>query len=174
MSVRLPLCLVLAAALAGCTPALDWREVRPDGSGGLSALFPCKPTSHARMVALAGARIRTTLVACSAGGTTWGIAFADVQDPARVGQALTELRAAAAGNLAAGALRPIAGTIAGATPNDAAGRFAADGRFPDGRGARMEVAVFARGTTVVQATALGERLQPEAIETFFAALRLTS
>ena len=69
---------VVAGSVAACSPALDWREVHPDGSAGLGALFPCKPTSHARMLSLAGAETRTTLVACSSGGATWAVAFADV------------------------------------------------------------------------------------------------
>ena len=42
----------LAAAtltLAACSPALDWRQVRPDDTG-VEAMFPCKPLSHARTV----------------------------------------------------------------------------------------------------------------------------
>lgn len=164
----------MAGAVAACSPALDWREVHPDGSAGLGALFPCKPTSHARMLNLAGAETRTTLVACSSGGATWAVAFADVQDPARVGPALLELRQAAVANLSAATPQALTGTVPGATPNDAAGRFAVEGRYPDGRSAQMQVSVFARGTIVIQATALGERLQPQALETFFSALRLAS
>lgn len=164
----------LVGALAACSPVLDWREVHPEGGSGLSALFPCKPTHHTRALMLAGTSTRTTLYACSSGGTTWALVIADVQDPGRVAAVLTELRHAAAGNLMAGEPRALPGSVPGATPNDAAGRFSADGRFPDGRSARMEAVVFARGTIVIQATALGERLQSEAVETFFGALRLPS
>ena len=40
------------SGLVGCTPALDWREVRP--VAGVVALFPCKPTSLTRELRLAG------------------------------------------------------------------------------------------------------------------------
>ena len=40
-------------ALTACSPALDWRQVRPDDAG-VEAMFPCKPLSHARTVPLAG------------------------------------------------------------------------------------------------------------------------
>lgn len=161
-----------AALAAGCSPALDWRELRPEGGAGLTVQMPCKASSHARMLALAGAPVRTTLYACSTADVTWGVAIADVQDPARVGPALGELKAAAAGNLAAGPPRPLAGVVAGATPNPQAGRIALDGHYPGGRTAQMQVAVFARGTWVVQATVLGERLDTDAADNFFASLRI--
>lgn len=81
----------VAAMLVACAPALDWRDVRPEGSGVL-LLFPCKPDSQVRTLSLAGAPVRLALHACSTGGSTWALAVADVGDPARVGSALTELR----------------------------------------------------------------------------------
>jgi hypothetical protein len=49
---------------------------------------------------------------------------------------------------------------------------ALQGRLPDGRAAMEQVAVFAYGTQVYQATVLGEQLPEEAVDTFFGALRL--
>lgn len=157
-------------AVAACTAALDWRDVRPEGQE-LVAMFPCKPASHARQLALAGMSARTTLYACSTAGATWAISFADVEVPARVAPALVALRQAAAGNVGVVAGPPRELRVAGATPQPEAGRSAWDGRYPDGRAVRMQSAVFARGTRVYQATVLGERLDAEAVETFFASLR---
>lgn len=163
-------------ALAGCTPALDWREFRPEGVA-LTLMMPCKPDGHARMLALAGAPVKWTLHACQAGDVTWGLAWADVSDPARVGPALLALRETSQANLAApeATLRTL--KVAGATPQPASGRWGLAGRAPNGRSAHGEVAVFARGTVVFQATALS--LAPasaatDAFETFFAALRFRS
>src|SRR5512139_2177354 len=91
---------ILGTALLGCTPALDWREVRPTGAG-ITLLFPCRPDSHARQVRLGADTVRLEMHACAAAGATWGLAFADVADPTRVGPALFELRAAAARNVEA-------------------------------------------------------------------------
>jgi hypothetical protein len=157
-------------ACAACSAAFDWREVRPEGSD-LVALFPCKPASHARQLSLAGAAARTTLYACSTGGATWAVSFADVQDPARVAPALLALRQAAAGNVAAAEAKPLELRVAGATPHREAGRWAFDGRYPDGRAVRMQSAVFSRGTVVYQATVLGERLDEAALDTFYTSLR---
>jgi hypothetical protein len=157
--------------LAGCSPTLDWREVRPEGSGAV-ALFPCKPDSRSREVNLAGAPVRLTLMACQAGDTTWALAHADVADPARVGPALAELRAAAVANLGAATTRESPSKIDGATPNAASLRLGFSGRAPDGRAMQEELALFAKGTRVFQATALGPKLAPDALEPFFTGLRL--
>ncbi|HET9976341.1 MAG TPA: hypothetical protein VFQ20_02815 [Burkholderiaceae bacterium] len=167
------LAALAAAAVSACAPALDWREVRPDGAGGLVLAFPCKPASHARMLPLAGAPVRTTLHACSAGDATWAVAFADIEDPARVTAALAALKAAAAANIAAAASQPLTGVAAGATPNPQAGRLALEGRYPDGRTARMQLAVAARGTVVVQVSVLGERIGRDEADSFFGSVRFT-
>jgi hypothetical protein len=113
-----------------------------------------------------------TLYACTAGGVTWALAYADVIDPALVTMTLRELRATAAANLGAGPEAPLAWRIAGATPNPESGRFELVGRLPDGQPVRAQFAVYARATTVFQATALGERLDAESLDAFFAGLRL--
>jgi hypothetical protein len=166
-------CTVMAAAslLLACAPALDWREVRPEGSGA-TALFPCKPDSHARKVTLGSHEVRLVLYACNAGELTWALAFADVEDPARVAAALTELQAAAARNLGAAASSHLPLTIEGATPNPFSQRVQIQGAFPDGRRVTEQLAVFALGTRVFQATTVGEKLDVEAAETFFSALRV--
>lgn len=160
-----------AVCLAACSPSLDWREVRPEGSSA-QAMFPCKPDSLARGVPLAGETRRLTLFACTAGDVTWALSFADVGDPARVSLALEQLRQAAATNADAEGASPMALAVRGATPNPQAGRWLLAGRLRDGRAVQMQVAVFARGTVVYQATALGPRLDEESTEEFFGELKL--
>ncbi len=163
--------VVAVVVLAACAPNLDWREVRPEGVGAL-ALFPCKPSAQTRTVRLAGGNARMTLLACTAGGTTWALAHADLTDAARVGPALGELRVAAAANLGATTAAELPLQVPGATPNPAARRIEIVGHLPDGKPAREQVAVFSRGTQVFQATVLGERTGAEALESFFGGLRL--
>ncbi len=163
--------LAFGVGLLGCAPALDWRDTRPEGSA-LQLQFPCRPTTQRRDVPMAGVRVNLALHACAAGGQTWGLAVADVVEPARVGPALTELAAAAAANLGATAGQPLVLKVPGATPNDASARLRLQGRLPDGQPVQMQVAVFARGTQVFQATVLGDKVPDEAAESFFASLRL--
>jgi hypothetical protein len=162
--------LCVTALMCACAPALDWREVRPPHSG-LVALFPCKPNTLTRSVALAGQTVQLALHACRAGGQTWGLAVADVGDPARVTTSLEGLRRSAAVNLGAGSATTLPLNVAGATPNPASTREQLAGRLPDGQAVFEQLAVFARGTVVYQATVLGSSVPAEAADTFFAALR---
>lgn len=169
-AATLPMAL-LAAALAACSPAQDWRALQPADSGA-ALLFPCKPLTHARDIVLAGHRLRLTLHACTAGdGNSYALAVAELGDPARVAAALQALRASAAANIGAGAGTPLPLAVAGATPNPQAQRIALQGLRPDGQPLQAQVAVFAKGTRVYQATVLGRRLDAQAADTFFDALR---
>jgi hypothetical protein len=168
---RLVAALAACSALA-CTPTLDWREVRPAGSRA-QLMFPCKPASHARQVTLAGASVEMSMYACSAGEATYAIAFADMVAPTHVTPALEELAHAARDHLlptAPPSSAPI--RVQGMTPNDRAARWQIVGRLPDGRTLQEQAAFFAYGTRVYQATVVGERLDAEALETFFGALRV--
>jgi len=162
----------LALLLWACSPTLDWREVRPEGSGAL-AMFPCKPTQHARQLALAGQPVVLTLVACSAGDATWALAYTELGDPARVGPAMAALRAATLDNLAAGDARLLALPLAvpGATPHPGSGRVGFSGQRPDGQPMQAQVAVFTKGTRAFQATVIGETLTADGLESFFDGLR---
>jgi len=173
MSVRAaPAVLAVACAAASCTAVLDWREVRPDGSG-LVALFPCKPDSHARRLPLVGVTVEMSLWACSAGGATYAVGFADTGEPQLVARALDELAASAARNIGSkGSHAVVPLRVDGMTPNPQAGRLAFAGQRADGQRVEEQLAVFARGTRVYQATIVGARLDVEAVEMFFNALRL--
>ena len=167
------LCVCLGpAVLTACAPALDWRDVRP-ADAGVQLQFPCKPNSQSRQLVLAGARVNLGLHACAAGGLTWGLAVADVADPALVGPALAELAASAAANLGAAAGERLPLRVAGATPNDAAGLQRLNGKLPDGKAVQMQLAVFTHGTRVYQASVLGERVADDAARTFFDAVRFS-
>lgn len=164
---------ILAFGLSACSPALDWREVRPEGSGAV-AWFPCKPASQSREVLLAGVNVRLTLHACAAGQVTYALAHGDIRDPARVGAALVELQASAVTNVVGIVQAQRAARVEGSTPNPAAMRVSLSGRRPDGTALHEELAVFARGTRVYQVMLLGEQLSPEAIDTFFDGVSLAS
>jgi len=159
--------------LQGCSPVLDWRDVRPADTR-VQGLFPCKPQVQERRVQLAGERVRLLLHACTAGGQTWALAHADMADPVRVQQALTELSASAAGNIGAAATEGTALQVPGSTPNPASRRSRLQGALPDGQRVQMHLAVFVHGTTVFQATVLGDQVAEEPAQTFFSGLRFPS
>jgi len=64
--------------------------------------------------------------------------------------------------------------VPGATPHADSTRLRLEGRRADGQPVREQVLLFARGTLVVQATALGATLPDDAVDTFFASLRAGS
>lgn len=161
---------VLAALLAACSPEHEWRELRlPDS--GIVAMFPCKPDRHARQVNLAGRTTRMEMLVCSAGDTTYALAFADVADPAEVTSVLMELRTAAVTNLDGTAVREQALQVPGMTPNPRAVSVDFDGRRPDGAAAQEHAAFFVRGLRVYQATVLAPALTSAAVKTFIDGLR---
>ena len=172
LSMRRRVAPLAAVALGACAPALDWRDVRADAAG-LQLQFPCKPVQQQRTLPLAGAPVVLTLLVCSADAHTFGLAHADVADPARVQPALQELAAAALRNIGGSSTRSAAFQLTGATPNAASLRQRLAGRLPEGKPAQMELALFAVGTRVFQASVLGEDLRDEAADTFMASLRPT-
>lgn len=162
---------ILTLLVGACAPTLDWREVRPEGSGAV-ALLPCKPANESRTVELAGARIRMQISACSVAGTTWALAHADVEAAERVSPALAALRDAAAKNLGGAAAVVAPMKVPGMTPNTQAERLHVDGRLPGGETVGMDSGFFVKGTRVYQATAMGKAIPPEAVATFFDNLKL--
>jgi hypothetical protein len=162
----------VAATLAGCSPAFDWRESRPAGSQA-QLMFPCRPASHARAVKLAGRTVEMTMFACSAGDTVFALSFADTQDPALVGPALDELGVALRSHVKPSqpaASQPLA--VSGMTPHPKAAQWRQAGALPDGRAVEERAAVFSHGAVVYQATMLGARLDEQAQETFFGSLKV--
>ena len=107
---------------------------------------------------------------CSADGATFSLAFFDVAEPSRVAPALAALRAALIGNVAGVATgRPL--IVPGATPNERSEQVRVEGRLPDGRPIVEHVAFFVRGLRLYEATAFGDSLTDEAVETFFASIK---
>lgn len=163
--------LIALALLCACSPTLDWREVRPEGSGAV-LLFPCKPSTDTRTVTLDGVRVRMLLTACRAGDATWALAFADVGEPSRVTSALAALRAATVANLGAPAqlLGPM--RVSGMTPNPLAEHLRTRGKLPGGEAVTLEAGFFVKGTWVFQSTVMGGGPSSEAVDVFFDNLKL--
>jgi len=168
------MCAALTAvAVLSCSPALDWRDVHPEGSGA-TVLFPCKPASRARNATVAGQRVKLTLVSCEVDGVTFALSHADLGDPSRVTTALIELRLALAGNVGTSDVRLAALEVAGMTPDPHAARVWLTGRRPDGTPVQEQAALIARGTRVFQVVVLGTRIDDGAASVFFESLRLAS
>ena len=58
------------------------------------------------------------------------------------------------------------------TPNPSARQWRLAGHRPDGQAIEQTLVLFAHGTRVVQASALGERIDPAALGTFVESLHV--
>ena len=156
--------LAVAVVTGACSPSLDWREARPADSGAL-LLFPCKPEIASRP-ATAAAPVRMGLAQCKAAGLTFSLAWAELEDPAKIAPALRQMPAALAAKLEAKAaeVRPL--QIAGMTPNPLTGQQSLTGNR------QAEVAVFTRGRIVYQAVMIGAKRNEVAWDSFVGSIRL--
>ena len=157
----------------GCSPTLDWREIRPDGDA-IVAMFPCRPDRHERRLTLAAGPATMRMLVCSAGGVTFALSFVDVAAPAGVTMTLTELQAVAAANVGTAAAAPVPLQLAGASAYPEAGRVALTGQLPDGGAVKVHAAFFAKGLRVYQASVLGAEPSADAIDGFLSGLRFPS
>jgi hypothetical protein len=66
--------LIATAALAGCYPELDWRELAWD-EGKLKVLLPAKPAKAAREVVLAGEKVQMEMLQSQLSGMAFGVAW---------------------------------------------------------------------------------------------------
>jgi hypothetical protein len=186
------------AALAACSPALNWRDVHVDQTR-LNLLLPCKPDRIQKTVPLGGPLVQLAMAGCDAAGATFAVAVADLGDPARVGPVLTQWQALTLANMKAspapvalvqGALTPPASAsgataaglagpptrvlqldVAGASSDPAPVLLHARGQRPDGTAVSGHAAFFAQGSQVFQAVLYADRIAPEVSETFFSSLR---
>lgn len=165
------LSVALASVLSACSPALNWRETRPPGSG-VSALFPCKPDHHIRRVTLAGTELAMQLSSCTAADNVYALSHIDVGRADRVTPVLQALREAAAENIGGPTAVHGPQPVPGMTPHPLAQRLGWRGTRADGSVIAAQATFFAQGTHVYQATVVGAGLDTDAVDTFFAALKL--
>lgn len=165
------LCGVMAAT-AACSPALDWRDLKPAGTG-LSAQMPCRASTHARQVVLASQTHTLNLLSCSAGESTWALSWTEVADPQTLGEVLLAMRQATLANIGAKQTTLTGYGVPGASAHPQSGRFKSEGHRPDGSPVMQEAVLFTHGLTVFQATVLTTRPQAGAADEFFGALRFS-
>jgi hypothetical protein len=159
-------------AIPACAPALNWRDVHVPG-GDVGALFPCKPDFFVRQVTLANAPRQMHMASCSAAGSIYAVSQVDVADTAQLTPAIQALRALAADNL--GGVVTVVGPypVRGMTAHPLAERLTVAGHRRDGSALRAAVVFFAKDRAIYQATVIGDQPNAEAVDTFFAALKLT-
>ncbi len=175
---RLAALWLLACALPACSPALDWREVRPPDAAGLVAMFPCKPQAHERLLTLPGVTggpLEVHLLACQADGVNWAVTYFTAALPVQRAQGLAALRESLWHNTASAvsasaptqASRQLLGaaTVAGMTPHPDATVWWMQGERPRNTSQMQAVQLkawhFSHGMAVFQASASADALQAD-------------
>jgi hypothetical protein len=165
------LLLLLAAALAACSPTFNWREVRVE-STPLKAMLPCKPDKGARRVPMVGRDVELAVAGCETGGATFAILHADLgADAGRADEVLVQWNRATLANMHGTAAPGRPFTPPGGTPLPGSVRVSASGQRPDGSPVRGEAAYFARGGQVFQAVVYAAEPRPEWVQPFFDGLK---
>ena len=160
-----------STASAGCSPAIDWRSLRPVGLG-LELTMPCRPASQVRPVNLAGRTFEMTLYTCNEMGVTYSLGTFDVADPALVGAMLMLLVKASQTNLQAEVISEGGAQVPGMTPHPQARQIHLAGRLPDGRAVSEWLHVFSRGTRVYQAVVMGGATVTASAQQFASGLKV--
>ena len=168
----------LLLALAGCSPALNWRSV-PLPEAALTITLPCKPDQATRTVELAGAPAELSMTGCDADGATFAVSHAALAHPAQVGAALTHWRAAVLANLGPGAAAAAIDqpyTPPGVLPLPQSVRTVVQGQRTDGSAVFAQGVWFARPVgpqvRLYHAVVYTPKPRPELADQFFAGLAL--
>jgi len=188
--IRQAVFAMLGLSMVACSPALDWRTMRPQGAQGLLATFPCKPTQNLRELAvpgLPGPPMPVHLASCKTGDTIWALTYFNVPEVGQVSQALAANQKVLRDNLQAAAARmtppsPVGAVdlapthVPGMTPNPLSRHWRLTGQRPDGQGGQAPFEVqawhFSHGLAVFQATVwrpaspVNAKESTEAVETF--------
>lgn len=169
---RLLTFLTVLLALAACSPAFNWREVRPENTR-LNLLLPCKPDKAEKVVPLGGQATTLAMLGCEAGGATFAVAVADLGDAGRAGPVLALWQDLALANMKAapGTRQQLALQVRGASAGLPVVRVQAQGQRPDGTAVSGQAAYFAQGPQVFQVVMYAPQIAPEVAETFFSSLK---
>lgn len=159
---------VALAVLTACNPTFNWRDVRFENAR-LALLMPCKPDKAQRSVTMAGQQTELHLLSCDAGGATFAVSVADVQDASKVAGALAQWQSAALANIKAPPTAGMALKLPGLAGNGAMVKAA--GQRANGQTVNSQAAYFAQGTQVFQAVMYADKILPDVADTFFSGFK---
>jgi hypothetical protein len=165
--------LAVLAAVCACSPSLNWREIRLEGSA-LVALMPCKPDRVSRTIPFVGGATRTlTMLSCEADGATFAITMADMGDAGLAEASLKQWDTVTREHVKVGSIVEQAMAPAGATPNAHAKVVVGRGTHPNGQAMQVHMAYFAKGAQIFQAVLYAPvSMKADAVEVFLTGLKL--
>lgn len=168
---RVYLVPVLMAALAGCSPALNWRETPLDAAGAV-ALLPCKPDHGSRPQSLAGHELTLNMQGCETAGALFVLASTELPQPARALPVQVQWQANLLGNMQAQQSANMPYAIAGAAGPLEPVLLQAQGKRPDGTAVQVQAVWFAKEKRLYHAAIYAEKIRPEMTEMFMGGLKL--
>lgn len=160
---------------AACTPSLNWREVRLEGSA-LKTLFPCKPDHGSRQLPVDGAELNVQMTGCEAQGHLLVVVRLPLQSqasPADIKQAQAQWLATTLAHFKATVrdTQPLAVKTAGAATRTVM-RVRAQGSDPQGRALQGHMVSLTTPDELAMAVVYAPQINEELSETFFAGLVL--
>lgn len=168
--LRRVLAMGIALAMFGCSPSLNWREVR-NTEAGYAVLLPAKPASHARPVTLGEIKVEMQMTAAEADELNFAVASAVIEDAGQRRSALAMMQQAMVGNIRGSISSEKTLTLKDGTE---ATDIEASGALANGRRMKLFARFAMKGQRVYQAVAIGpqDRLSAEIAETFLASFTL--
>ena len=164
--------LMAMVVLPACSPTLNWREVRPEGTR-LALLLPCKPDKAQKTVSLISPVTPLSMLGCDSGGATFAVAVAQLGEARFAGPALALWKSATLANMKAELplvqSQPL--TLPGADLLPAPVVVKAQGRRADGTAVSGQAAYFSQGSQAFQVVLYADRITPEMADTFFSSLK---
>lgn len=158
--------------LAGCSPALNWRDVRFE-SGTLVALFPCQPDRGTRVVPLGEDSVSMNMLGCEAEGAMLTLARVSANDPGQAAALMHQWRQATLESAGVPLLQEEAFTLRHARAMPAPVRLHAQGQGRAGAPLAVHVVWFALDDAVYQAAVYEPPGSPSVAPAFFEGLRVT-
>ena len=156
--------------VAACSPVYNWREVSLSGAG-LKLLLPCKPDQGHRTMSLTGQELEMQITGCETGSALFAIAHVDLADSGKTEAAMKQWKAAMLRNMQAQESAQLPGfTTQGASTQPPPVRLTAQGRRQDGSAVAAQGVWFARGAHLYHAVVYADRLNQEAVDTFFSGI----
>jgi hypothetical protein len=158
-----PLLASLAILLTGCSPDLDWREVKA-ADGGYTVLLPAKPSSDTRRVDLAGKSADMTMRGAEVDRVTYAVGSVVLGTEEEARRAASEMQQALVHNIAATDPRVRTVVVDGQPLTE----VQAAGKTPAGEKYSLAARFASRGSRAWQAVVLGptDRFKQEAADTF--------
>jgi hypothetical protein len=163
--------MVVFLVLQGCTPTLNWREVRLDAAP-LLALFPCRPDQGVQAVALGERVVKMTMLGCEAGGAMFTLAHVDrggsVDDEALV--ALWQSGTVASMQGVQTSAAPF--VLKNVSTSPAPRQIRAAGKRADDSSVVLRAAWFAVGGAIYQVAVYADRDNDDVVQSFFEGIRV--